>query len=161
MRIVPYRTMDNRIDGAVLTFVTIGDQKKAQAMLDTSKHDMEQAWKLVRNVFDMNPDPIAVLDKNGRMVIANSAFSELLNIDEKEVKGMNLLHDQPFNCGPINLKSKLENTLKKGEDFTTHALELKTPEGNQRFVIHGQIIRGGDDYPARILLHFVKQPRRE
>ena len=58
MRIVPYRTMDNRIDGAVLTFASIGDQKKTQAMLDASKRDMEQVWKLVRNVFDMNPDPI-------------------------------------------------------------------------------------------------------
>ena len=33
MRIVPYRTKDNRIDGAIVTFINIDEQKKAQQRL--------------------------------------------------------------------------------------------------------------------------------
>jgi two-component system CheB/CheR fusion protein len=161
MRIVPYRTMDNRIDGAVLTFAAIGDQKKAQAMLNASQRDMEQAWKLVRHVFDMNSDPMAVLDNKGRMVIVNTAFSELLNIAEKEVNSLDLLSAQPSSLEAIDLGSKLETALKEDKDFTTRAFEMKSPGRNQRFVIHGRVIKGGDDYPYRILLQFVKQPPKK
>lgn len=49
---------------------------------------MEDAWELVRKIFDMNPDPIAVLDHKGRMIIANTKFSGLLDIAQQEVKGL-------------------------------------------------------------------------
>jgi two-component system CheB/CheR fusion protein len=66
MRIMPYRTTDNRIDGAVLTFSAIGDQKKAQDMLEASIQKIEHTLKLVNAVFDMNPEPMAVLDEQGK-----------------------------------------------------------------------------------------------
>ena len=53
MRILPYRTMDNRIDGAVLTFSSITEQKQAQHILSTANLEMEQAWLLIRKIFDM------------------------------------------------------------------------------------------------------------
>lgn len=161
MRIVPYRTLDNRIDGAVLTFATIGDQKKAQAMLDASQRDMEQTWKLVRHVFDMNSEPMAVLDNKGRMVIANTRFSELMNIADDKVSGLELLSAQSSILDAIDLRSKLKTALKDNKDFTTRTLQMKSPGGNQQFVIHGRIIKGGDDYPYRILLQFVKQPPKK
>ena len=79
MRIMPYRTTDNRIDGAVLTFSTIGDQKKAQEMLEASIQKTEHTLELVNAVFDMNPEPMAVLDEQGNVVIANKGFAELVN----------------------------------------------------------------------------------
>ncbi len=161
MRIVPYRTMDNRINGAVFTFATIGDQKKAQAILESSRRDMEQASQLVRNVFDMNPDPIAVLDNNGQVVIANTGFARLLNIAEKKVNGLDLLSANLSSFESIDLKSKLQAALMKDKDFTTRPFEVNSPKEAQRFTIQGRIIRGGDHSPYRIILHFVKQPQKK
>ncbi|WP_372683176.1 chemotaxis protein CheB [Desulfosarcina sp.] len=160
MRIVPYRAMGNRIDGAVLTFAAIGDQKKAQAMLDSARREMERALMLTRSVFDMNPDPIAVLDSHGRVVIANAGFAELLEITEKEVNGLDLVSAELGCFASIDLKSKLQVALKKNEDFATRPFEMKSPKEAQRFVIRGRIIKVGDHSPYRILLHFVTQQRK-
>ncbi len=160
MRIVPYRTMDNRIDGAVFTFAAIGDQKKAQAILESSRRDMEQASELVRNVFDMNPDPIVVLDNNGQVVIANTGFAKMLNIAEKKVNGLDFLSANFSSFESIDLKSKLQAALMKEKDFTTRPFEMKSPKEAQRFTIQGRIIRGGDHSHYRIVLHFVKQPQK-
>ena len=163
MHIVPYRTMDNRIDGAVLTFAAIGDQKAAQAILESSRRDMEHALKLTRSVFDMNADPIAVLDNNGRVVIANTEFANLLNIDGKEVIGLDLVSDSAklSRFESIDLRLQLQAALKKDKDFTTRPFEVKSPEEAQRFAIHGRIIKVGDHSPYRILLHFMKQEPKE
>lgn len=163
MRIVPYRTLDNRIDGAVLTFSAIGDQKRAQAILESSRRDIGQALKLTRRVFDMNADPIAVLDNNGRVVIANTGFAKLLDLNEKEVIGLDLVSDSAKlnRFESIDLRSQLQAALKKNKDFTTRPFEMKSPEEAQRFAIHGRIIKVGDSSPYRILLHFVKQQPNE
>ena len=156
MRIIPYRTADNRINGAVLTFAYIGDQKKAQEALKITIREMDQAWHLVRSVFDMNPDPMAVLDEDGKMVIANTVLSELMNISPEDIKGMDMLGVQNHILEQIDLKSELKTALKQNKNFKTRAFEIETPEGKQRFAINGQIIRKDDDFPYRILLQFMK-----
>jgi PAS domain-containing protein len=136
----------------------IDDQKKAQAVLNASQRDMEQAWKLVRHVFDMNQEPMTVLDNKGRVVIVNTVFSELLNVAEKKVNGLDLLSAQPSSLDAIDLSSKLATALKEDKDFTTRPFEMTPPGGIRRFVIRGRVIKGGDDDPYHILLQFVKQP---
>jgi hypothetical protein len=53
VRIMPYRTMDNRIDGVVITFADITAAKKLEASLreknaDLNTHSVEQGRALVR-----------------------------------------------------------------------------------------------------------------
>ncbi|MDR3555361.1 MAG: PAS domain-containing protein [Syntrophobacteraceae bacterium] len=57
MRIMPYRTTDNRIDWAVLTFSNSDDQKGARELLKVGSLEMEQAQAPARGVFNMNPAP--------------------------------------------------------------------------------------------------------
>ena len=54
--------------------------------LKHSIREAEHAWELVRAIFDMNPDPMLVLDNNGRMVIANTAISNFLISPKKKLK---------------------------------------------------------------------------
>jgi hypothetical protein len=74
---------------------------------------------------------------------------------------MDFLSVLPGTFDAIDLKSELKTALKKGKGFSTRPVELKLPEGSQPFAIHGRIIKAGDDDPYRILLHFVKTPRKE
>jgi two-component system CheB/CheR fusion protein len=161
MRIMPYRTRDNRINGAVLTFADIGEQKTAQAKLLAAGEEAEQARELVRHVFDMNTDPIAVLDKNEKLVIANSVFSSLFNINQTEIKDLDLIGLQRRVFNSIELKPILEKALEQNHDFTSPAFELKTTEGSRNFIIHGRIIKGDEKFPYRILLHFRESSAKE
>ncbi len=67
MRIMPYRTTDNVIDGVVITFVNIDEQKKAT-------HDAHDARILAEGVIDTVRVPLLVLDSALRVMSANRSF---------------------------------------------------------------------------------------
>jgi two-component system CheB/CheR fusion protein len=161
MRIMPYRTRDNHINGAVLTFADIGEQKTAQAKIRAAGQEAEQAMELVRHVFDMNTAPMAVLDQNDKLVIANSVFSSLFNIDQREIKGLDLIGLQRRVFNSIELKPILEKALEHNRDFTSPPFELKTAGGSRTFFIHGRIVKRDEQFPYRILLHFRESSAKE
>ena len=68
MRIQPYRTLDNVIEGAVLTFVDISAVKNAREAL------REVLIKTTLAVVDIVDVPLILLDNDMRVVSANSAF---------------------------------------------------------------------------------------
>ena len=64
LRIVPYRTLDNIIDGAVLTFTNITPIKK----LEQSLLDAGSSW---RAVFESLPVMVVAFDQEGRVAAWN------------------------------------------------------------------------------------------
>lgn len=157
MRIMPYRTIDNRIDGAVLTFHVIDAQKKSQEVLKTRIFEIDQAWELVRAVFDVNSDPMLVLDEDGKMMIANKVLSELIKISQEDIPGTDLFDFKSDLAVEVELKSRLKTALEQGKGFNTEAFEIDTSDGKQIFSVHGQIIRK-ESKVSSILVQFVKQP---
>ena len=149
MRIIPYRTISNRIDGAIITFVNIDDQKKAQKMIE------ESTWQLARSIFDMNPKPMMVLDKDAKMVMANTAFSKIMKISQEDIKTKSIFSLQESMPDQMKLKFMLENAFLNKKDFKIDDFELKTRLGKKRFHINGRIIGSAADFPCRLLLEFV------
>jgi len=156
MRILPYRTTDNRIDGAVLTFAAIGDQKKTQGLLEDANLKLGQAWELTRAIFDMNADPMVVIDENTRMVIGNAAFSEFTGISQQDLirKGVGALQNRMPEA--VNLHTLLETAIATGRGFSTEMLEMRFPKGNATCSISGRIILQDADGPRRVLLQFAQ-----
>lgn len=148
MNIIPYRTTDNRIDGTVITFIDITDQKNAQMLA-------EQMKELVRAVFDLNPDPLVVLDDAGKMVIANTAFSLLMEIDQNDIQGRDIDIIQQKTKQKIGLKNKLLKALKQAENFKTVTFSMATGEAQRKFCIQGDTIQLGSNFPYRILLRLT------
>ena len=154
MRIIPYRTTENRIDGAVITFVNIEEQKQAQEKLEQLNREKEQARLLIRRVFDMNPDPLAVLDNKGRLVIANTVFSRAMNIKQDDIEGTDIMDLENDVFTSTDLKQKLTSALKEDRDFTTKPVSISTDGAEKQFRISGQVIRQEEEAPYRILLVF-------
>lgn len=70
MRIRPYRTGDNKIEGAVMVLIDIEDSRRAQQVLRDSRD-------FARGVIEGVPMPLLVLGLDLRIRSANSAFREL------------------------------------------------------------------------------------
>ncbi len=157
MRIMPYRTTNNRIDGAVLTFASIDDQKQAQAKLRASMREMEQTRELFRTVFDMHTDPMAVVDADARLVIANTAFSEQMDIEEETIENTDILTALGDIPEKIDLRSRLKSTFNQGNTLKIQSFEVQTSQGKQRFALHGRVIQKKENEPCRILLHFNRK----
>jgi len=77
MRIRPYRTMDNTIEGAVLTFVDIHEQKRG-----------EELKKLTRAI-EQSPVSVIVTDAAGRIEYVNPRFTEVTGYTMDEARGRN------------------------------------------------------------------------
>jgi two-component system CheB/CheR fusion protein len=157
MRIMPYRTRDNRIQGAVVTFRDVDEQKKSQEKLRELNNELEQAWFLVRSVFDMNQKPLAVLDDHGQVVIANTALCRQLDLSMQEIEGLDIVNLDKADLWSSDLQAKLGKALEADEDFETEPFQVDTEQGKKTMIIRGQVVRQGKkDRPYRILLQFVK-----
>lgn len=151
MNIIPYRTTDNRIDGAVITFIEVTDNKNAQEQL------ARQMMGLIGDILDVNTDPLVIVDEQGKMVIANTAFSRLVGIRQNEITGMDVHIIQEKTKRKIGLEKKLLTALQKGDDFRTVTFNLGTGKEFRKFSIYGKKIKMGTNLPYRILLRLVKE----
>jgi two-component system CheB/CheR fusion protein len=85
MRIRPYRTLENVIEGAVLTFFDVTDMKKVREEL----REVEKVRRLaivVRDAFDA----VTVQDLEGRILAWNPAAERIYGWSEAEALAMNI-----------------------------------------------------------------------
>jgi len=85
LRIRPYRTLENVIEGAVITLTEISAMKKAQAVL----RDSEALRRLAVVVRDAR-DAIIVQDMTGRILAWNPKAEKMYGWSEAEALGMNV-----------------------------------------------------------------------
>jgi len=78
LRIMPYRTMDNFISGAVVTFTKITPVKALQSK-------MINLLAYGRAMVNLLPEAAMVLDKDKKILIMNSRFLQQFNFKEEEV----------------------------------------------------------------------------
>ena len=67
MWIMPYRTVENMIDGVVVTFVNIGRIKRVEGAVEAIKQTSTTSYRTAR-------EPLVMLDQQLRVVSANEPF---------------------------------------------------------------------------------------
>jgi len=77
MRIGPYRTLNNVIEGAVMTFVDITSRKRME-------EELLKARTFAEGVVDAVREPLLVLDGAGVVITANRAFYRHFQVSEGE-----------------------------------------------------------------------------
>ncbi len=80
VRIMPYRTSDDRIDGLVITFINLTDLKQFELKL----HETEQVSNLLLN---SSPDVIIILSPEFEIINFNPEAEKFFNKKRKEVVG--------------------------------------------------------------------------
>lgn len=104
LRIRPYRTSDNKIDGAVVILVDIDAIKRSSELLNTSRNYAEAIVETMRG-------PLIVLNSELRAISANRAFYEMFQVVPSNIE-QRLIFDG--NSGEWNiprLRSFLEEIL--------------------------------------------------
>jgi two-component system CheB/CheR fusion protein len=86
MRILPYRTLDNVIEGAVISFFDISEIKKAQKELLEANNDL---IRLAAVVLDSN-DAVILQDLEGRILSWNPSAARMYGWSETEALKMNI-----------------------------------------------------------------------
>jgi two-component system CheB/CheR fusion protein len=148
LRIVPYRTLDNFIAGAVLTFLNITHLKELQARLEEALHYAE-------NIMNSARDPLMVLDSQLNVLSVNQAFVDTFRIAPEQIQGLPLtrMGNGQWNAAP--LREHLQSVLRQNEPFNHYLLDLPLPNiGLRRLKLHGRRLLEGQPNHHRLLLTF-------
>jgi PAS domain-containing protein len=106
----------------------------------------------------MNKDPLAVLDEQGRVVIANTALCRLLDLSMQKIEGIDIFSLDKADLRSTDLQSKLQSALKADKDFETNPFQLDTEQGRKTISLKGQVVhQGKKERPYRVLLQFVNR----
>ena len=125
LRIRPYRTLENVIKGAVITFTDITEMKQAREILKES----ESTRRMAVIVHDAS-DAITLQDMESRILAWNPRAESMYGWSEAEALTMNI-----SNLIPESRKEEELATLKK----LSHA-EVMEPYRTQRFAKDGRIV---------------------
>lgn len=135
MRILPYRTLDNVIEGAVITFVDISSAKQAQEALHEAHIRVTEA--IVATVHE----PLLMLDADLRIIAASRSFHSIFRAAPDSATGR-FLYDFGNHLWDIPvLRNLLETILARGSVFNNYilshefeAIGLRTIRINARMV---------------------------
>ena len=145
LRIRPYRTHDNKIDGAVLVFIDIDSLKNGMAALAEAN---DFAESIIRTV----PHPMAVLERDGRIKTANAAFLEAIGEERGEVLGR-LMEDVFFGGAAI---PDLRKLLARNGDWVRTVRDAETeiprPDGPRTLLLNAGLVSLTSDDRTFLLL---------
>jgi two-component system, chemotaxis family, CheB/CheR fusion protein len=105
MRLIPYRTSENVIDGLVITFVDIGRMKKAEVA-------GAEAHAFFESIFDIFREPALVLNDQLRVVKANRSFYRTFRSSPRQTEGESI-YDLVGGAWAADLRGPLEKSLAK------------------------------------------------
>jgi two-component system CheB/CheR fusion protein len=125
MRILPYRTLENVIEGAVITFFDISEMVETRELLHKS-HEMLRLAVVVRDA----RDAITVQAPDGRMLAWNPGAAKLYGWSEAEALEM-------------NVRDRIPAELREGEETKIQQLSRSAvlkPYSTRRLAKNGRVL---------------------
>jgi len=146
VRIRPYRTVDNKIDGAVISLIDVDTIKKSR---DEAKFSLEYTQAII----DTMREPLLVLDKGARVLSANRAFSHLFGLRPADSEGR-LVYDLGAQWDAPGLRKLLEEVLPRKVHFNDFEMTFELLKaGSKTMSLNGRQIKPhGNASPLTLLV---------
>jgi len=121
MRILPYRTLDNSIDGVVVSLVDINRVKAALQYAD--------------NIISTIREPLLVLDDKLRVISASRAFYQTFQVKPEETEGQLIYELGNRQWEIAELRKILKEVLEKDAVFEGYRVEHDFPVIGHRVML--------------------------
>jgi two-component system CheB/CheR fusion protein len=146
VRILPYRTLDDRIDGTVITFSDVTRLKQAENQLRYEKTFAERVIQTVRH-------PLLVLDDHLRVLSTNRAFQATFEVDPEQMIGQKVYDLGNKQWDIPQLRSLLEEVIPRESGFEDFRVEHEFEHiGRKVMLVSGRHIPSPEGMAARLLL---------
>jgi len=129
IRIIPYRTVTNVIDGVVVTFLNIHAQKEAEEKLLQLEKNSREIQGLNKLILEMLPHPTLILDGNFNIIGLNHSLNKIFGNEVDKLIGSSIYKLNSQGWDIIKIKHLLEKLLSqqsKIEDYKVGKLSLPT-----------------------------------
>lgn len=110
LRIRPYRTIDNRIDGAMVILVDIDALKRSMEQIEAARNYAQVIVETVR-------EPLLVLDDHLRVITANQSFYQMFQTTTAETEQRSLFELGNGHWNLPSLREQLEQILPNNTQF--------------------------------------------
>ncbi len=153
MRILPYRTADNMIDGVVMTFADITALKQLEESLKRQQAELRAARDYAQNIIAAIREPLVVLDDKLRIVSASRAFYRTFQVTPAETEGRLLYEIGQRQWDTPELRQLLTDVLAKNRQFDDFRVEHSFPAiGRKALLLNARRIVPEDQRRNLILL---------
>jgi two-component system, chemotaxis family, CheB/CheR fusion protein len=145
-RIQPYRTLDNVIEGVVLTFTDISKRVAAEAAV-------QEARELAESIVDSVHEPLVVLDAALRVVSASRAFYQYFQATPGDTVGQPFFELGNRQWNIPKLRELLEDILPRDQSFDGYRVEHDFPAiGRRKLLLNARRVAGKNTATPMILL---------
>ena len=145
-RAVPYKTIDNKIDGAVLVLVDIDPLKRSEEKIQSALDYAESIIESVR-------EPLLVLTGELRVESANRSFYRTFRVSPQEIEGRLLYELGNGEWNIRKLRFLLQNVLPKNSSFDDFEVNHEFERiGSRTLLLNARRISDSGNIPDRILL---------
>ncbi|BAI61516.1 putative MCP methyltransferase [Methanocella paludicola SANAE] len=137
MRVLPYRTVDNVIDGVVITFNDVTQMKQLEKSMKAAKEYTEAVIATIR-------EPLVVLDNAMHVINANKSFYKTFHVSPEETEHHILYELGNGQWNIPDLKKLLENILPGKRSFDDFKVEHDFPSiGRRVMLLNARMIETG------------------
>ncbi len=148
VRIFPYRTTENVIDGLCITFVNISRLKAAEQAIQQARAYAESIVATVRQ-------PLLVLDENLCVISANPAFYHTFKTSAREAERRLIYKLGGGQWNIPALRKLLEEVLPRNAAFENFKVKHEFPGlGPRSMFLNARRLKGEAGEPGMILLAF-------
>jgi len=151
-RMQPYRTLDNIIDGVVLSFTEIDLLRKATISLASSQLALQLSEGIVNTIVE----PLIVLNSDLQVISASSAFYQHFKVLPEQTVGKKIYDLGNGQWNIPNLRKLLDEILPQQTTIENFVVEHNFPElGPQRMMLNARGIKTVMGNTELILLAMV------
>jgi len=153
LRILPYRTHSNLIDGIVVTFTEITKLKIAYGEITKLNQEIQIARDFSNNIVETLRDSLLILDDKLKVLSANRSFYKVFNTTSEKTVGKLLYKLEDNNWDIPELRKLLEEIIPKSNFFEDFEVEYNFKKGGRKkLLLNAREIFQGDTESKLILL---------
>jgi two-component system CheB/CheR fusion protein len=146
VRIQPYRTLDNVIDGVVLTFTDISARIQAEALA-------QDARLLAQSIVDTVREPLVVMDNELKVISVNRSFCRDFGVTTENTVGRQIYDLGNRQWDIPKLRELLETILPRDQSFDGYEVEHDFPViGRHKMLLNARRIASKTGGAQLILL---------
>jgi two-component system, chemotaxis family, CheB/CheR fusion protein len=153
MRILPYRTIKNVIDGVVITFTDINNIKTAYEEINRLNKAVRIAREYADSIVDTVRDSLLILDADLQVVSANRSYYKMFNTMSEKTIGKYIYRLDDNKWDIPKLRELLEQIIPKHNYFDDYIVEYIFAEGERKkLMLNARQIFDGEKETKLILL---------
>ena len=145
LRVRPYLTLDNRVEGAVLVLMEIDDLKSYEQSVVAAR---DYAEAILRTA----PDPLVILSADLHVHAANEAFYSTFKVQPAEAEGRLIYEVGNHEWNVPRLRQLLEDVLPRNSSFDHFEVKHDFERIGQRTMFLNARSLSGSSHPGKIVL---------